>query len=386
MNMALKKPVLVICLALVVLLTDHFAHFSEVPSLKIYDAFSSFHQRSGSPPAAIKDIVLVGIDSDTVAHMKERWPYSRKTFARVINHLKGSGAKTIGFDFNFFGDSTEIEDSALRRAIIGDHKVILGAALTQKAGIQFSTLSGFSPADFSGLVNKFQDSDGVTRRALTYLVSTHPQIFGKRFYSWELKILETAGEIDLNSLQDEGNSLSFQGKSEAVSALKIPVDPVTKTFTIHFQAHTKDFERLSFYQVLTGDFDPKLIRGKIILIGFLSEMFQDLHRTPIGWLPGVTLNANALLTLHSENFLRPVPKAIAAMLTLLGALVLILFATELKKRTALKWLFAALLVFIAVSYLLFTLGYVWNYGLFPIIIIVLASLIYLTKQKRLGRH
>lgn len=345
---------------------DHFLRFSELPSRKVYDVFSSVYERLTPPPAAIKEIVLVGIDSETVAQMKERWPYSRSTFAQVINHLKQAGARAIGLDFSFFGDSAAPEDDTqLLNLIKEGNRVILGATLRGDKGIQFPTLSGLERPTFSGIVNKLRDPDGITRRALTYLVSSNSRRDTSpiRFFSWEMKILEAAGRINLARIQDRGDSLLFR---DPAGERKIPVDPVTKTFLIRFRAHSNDIERLSFFQVFTGEFDPHEVRDKIVLLGFLTTMLQDLHRSPIGWIPGVTLNANAFLTLYANDFLRPLPRFVEKIFTALG----VFLTTSLVSKTKGKrlWVLPALelLFFFGLSYLLFSLGYVWNYVLFPL--------------------
>ena len=361
-------------LLVLLFLGDLFFHFSDIPSLKIYDAISSLKERIVRPPKAIDDIVLVGIDSETIEHMKEKWPYSRATFAKAIHNLKKARPRAIGLDFNFFGESTKEEDALLRNEIVNDNKVVLGALLTKTGGVQLSTMADLKNMHVHGIVNKFQDSDGTTRGALTYLINTNPNIPRFQVFSWELRLLDRAGYIDLGSLEDRGDRLVIQKGSDpkrGQTPFTIPVDPITKTFLIHFQAHSKDFKRLSFWQVANGGFDSKLIENKIVLVGFLSEMFQDLHHTPIGWLPGLTLNANVLLTLYTQNFIRSVPKIFDLALLILGVLLSTLWVLKASFKKSLPWLLLETAAFFGLSFLLLLGGFLWNYTLLPVGIILI---------------
>ncbi len=361
---------------LALLLTgDSFLNWSRRPSWMLYDGLASLHQRWGQPPPAIRDIVLVGIDPETLQQVPERWPYSRATFAKVMANLRHANARAIGLDFIFFGASTPQEDAALCDALAGGNLITLGATLTETGGIEYSTLCGPRLRPRAGLVNKLQDSDGVTRSALTYLVQANPAYPRARSFCWEMKLLEASRHVDLASLSDEGRTLRLTGPD---GERAIPVEPVTKAFLIHFRAHSGTFQRLSFSQVLTGHFDPRLIEDKIVLIGLLSEVLQDLHRTPIGWLPGITLNANAFLTLYAKDFLKSIPQTLEYLVIALGVCLM----TIRGFRHPFLWAGALILAFLAASELLLVAGYTWNYARFPASVIFLAGLSrWLTKRR-----
>ena len=372
MRTLIWKTVVSLILLLALVLADQRLRFSRWPSWKLADTLVSLEGRWRPPPPAIRDIVLVGIDSETVLQMKERWPYSRATYASVIRRLKQAGARVIGVDFSFFGESVaSAEDARLRRAILKGQPVVLGAALAEDGNVAFSTLPGLPVESLSGLVNKVRDPDGVTRRALTYLMGTAQPADAQRWvFSWELKLLEAGRRVALASLEDHGQWLALNGPD---GRWVIPVDPVTKTFPIRFRAHSRDFQRVSFHEVLTGAFDPALVRDKIVLIGLLSEIFQDIHRTPIGWLPGVTLNANVFLALYSQDFLRSVSPLIELAVLGLGVWLATLLVCGLAMRPALLGLAMLLAGFFAASSLLLWWGYTWNYALLPIGVVTIPA-------------
>ncbi len=347
------------------LAADARLQISQGASVKIGDLLACASQGLTLMPRHAEDILLVGIDSQTAARMKERWPYSRKTFATVIDKLQRAGAKAIALDFSFFGGSANPEEDRMLREALSKNDVVLGAGFGEKGGVVWSSIPELKVVPRSGIVNKLQDSDGAIRHALTYLVSTNPSMPDTKVFSWELKLLEASRQVNLASMEDQGGTLAFKA---AGRDLYIPVDPRTKTFTIRFRAHTDDFARLSFHQVHEGQFDPAMVKGKIVMIGFLSLLFQDLHQTPIGWLPGLTLNANAFLTLHGRDFLRPLPFAVELIFLIVGLCAGVLLVHFLRPAESLCWLGVAVAAFFILSCGLYVLGWTWNYARFPAVV------------------
>lgn len=349
---------------------------------KLYDRLLNIEYRLKASPSAIKDILLVTIDNETLKNMPQRWPYPRSDFAKVIQNLKEAEAKVIGFDFVFFGKSTAEEDALLKKALKDGKIIILASLIDEESSLDFSPTSVLSQTLSSGIITKLQDSDGIARRNLTYLVSKKES--HKGFLSWEMRLLITAKKIRLSSLTDEENIISF--KNESGKKWAIPVDSKTKSFLIHFRAHTTDFKRLSFYQVFKGNFDPALVKDKIVLVGLLSSLLGDIHNTPLGWLPGITLNANVFLTLYTQNFLKNTAKYIEWFITVIGTIVAAFIISLFKTKKALLLIGIEVILFFVLSYILLSQGYIWNYSLFPFAVIlspILSKKFYLlSEQKR----
>lgn len=331
---------------------------------KLYDKLLNAKYRFSAPCGRSEDIIIVAIDNRTIKNMAERWPYPRSDFAQVINKLKKADAKVIAFDFVFLGKTQAGDDLLLEKALKDERRVILAAAIDETGAIELSTNTALSEDIPSGIITKLRDPDGITRRNLTYLISDNKP--DKGFLSWEMEILKHARNIDLSTFENEDSFISF--KNSKKEKWIVPVEPKTKSFLINFCAHTTDFKKLSFYDALKGDFDPGLIKDKIVLVGMLSSVFQDLHYTPIGWLPGVTLNANALLTLYTHNFLKNIPKHTEAAVLFIGVFLSALFASALNAKKALLFIVMEIFIFFTVSYILLLRGYIWDYSLFPLLI------------------
>lgn len=364
----LKHKILIIAASLL-LATFLLFYFDYQPFFKnidrrIYAGLLHLEYTLRRPPAAINDIVIVGIDNETVSHMPYRWPYPRSDFATVIENLKKAGARVVGIDFAYFGKSSKENDALLQKAF-DSNKVILAASINEHGYLIVSDdLSSQSNAAY-GITTKLQDEDGIIRRNLIYLVSKKESQAG--FLSWEMQILKTAKGIDIASIAEKGSTITFQSKFG--EKWNVPVDPASKSFLIHFRAHTQDFQRASFYRVLSGDFDPLIIKNKIVLIGVLPALFQDIQNTSFGFLPGVILNANAFLALYTHDFLKKVPQLIEKMLIIIGVILASLSLLSLSAPKAATVILLEICLFFVLSYVFIVSGYIWGYISFPCIVV-----------------
>lgn len=102
----LKITSFVILLALILFFFDFpFLRFMELKTLDLRMA-----SRGTLPPGG--ETIIAVIDEKSLAELG-RWPWSRTTIARLMDQLKGSGAKAIGFDIVF----SEPDDNSSLRTI-----------------------------------------------------------------------------------------------------------------------------------------------------------------------------------------------------------------------------------------------------------------------------
>ena len=365
MAIRLKKSVRIlvtgILLTVIFLSVENYLFPAKFIHLKIYDLLSASGYKLRNPPREIKDIVIVGIDNETVGKMPHRWPYPRSIFANVIKNLAAAQAKVVAFDFVFLGKSEEAEDEMLAAALANNNKIVLASTIDENGSLNIHSLPRLSANVPCGIVTKLEDSDGAIRRNLTYLINN--EIPPKGFLSWEMAILKAVDGLNVTPVKGNESYLSI--KDDKNEKRMIPVDPYDKSFIINFRAHTGDFRRLSLYNVYKGDFDPGVVRNKIVLIGFVSSLLGDVHNTPIGWMPGVILNANALLTLYSRNFITTLHPWIIRLLTVAGVIISISAMLFLDISTTVILTASEIAVFFIISYAALTLGYTWDYFAFP---------------------
>jgi len=329
---------------------------------KLYSWLLNVEYTFRGPPAAIRDVVIVAIDNETVSNMPYRWPYPRSNFATVIENLKKAKPRVIGIDFAYLGKSTPPDDILLNKAFNWPH-LILASSINEDGRLNASYFS--NNTNTYGIVTKLQDDDGIIRRDLIYLINKEKP--KEAFLSWEMQVLKAVKAIDVHSMADAGERISFKNNDN--EQWSVPVDKAAKSFLIHFRSHTKDFQRISFYNVFNGDFDPNLIKDKIVLIGVLPALFQDIQNTSVGFLPGVILNANAFLTLYTHEFLKEVPLLPEKIIIIIAVILTSLSMFSLKKRTSLLILIQ-ITVFFLISYVSLISGYVLNYLDLPCAIIL----------------
>jgi len=365
---------LVLCLLLVPLV--NIFPFSHNLRCGIYDQLQRAECALIGPPKEINQIVLVLIDNQTISKIPQSWPYPRSVFVKVIKNLRAAEAKVIALDFTFMGSSNEKDDADLREEISRKEPVILGYGIDEASKINFTTLAQISSVTSSGFVNTLQDYDGVARRGLTYLKSEkNPKAW---FFSWEMQVLKAAKEIDFSTFNDNKTSITF--KNNAHEKWLIPVDPVSSSFLIRFRSKTGNFKQLPFIQVLNNDFNPLDLKNKIVLLGISSPLLGDYQNTAVGRLPGVILKANSLLTLYAHNFLKtaPLPLRLGFLIFGIYFMTLAFFFLKNWKRAAVAGLL--IIIFFGLSYIFLISGFIWNYAIFPSVLVLTYLLLTLTQK------
>ena len=333
-----------------------FIHF------KIYDALMRIKYQLKRPPRAIDDIVIVAIDNSTVSRMPHRWPYPRTVFASLINNLTTAEAKAVAFDFLFLGKSENPEeDQVLATALENNNKVILAGTIDERGALRSRSTPLLNKKAPSGIVTKLQDPDGIIRQGLTYLVND--EVPPKAFLAWEMVILKTVEGLNIEPVIGDESLISI--RNDNGEKWLVPVEARTKSFAINFRADTDDFKHISLYDACKGDFEPSIVKDKIVMIGFVSSLLGDIHNTALGWMPGVILNANSFLTLYAHDFLSDSPPGIEELLTILGVIFSLMAALFLDIRTAALVITIEIILFYAASYALLTMGCVWDYFVFP---------------------
>ena len=361
----MEKHVRILIIGFLLTVLFLFAEGSIPPAkfinLKIYDFLSQVKYRLQKPPSGISNIVIISIDNETISKMPHRLPYPRSIFANVIKNLTIAQAKVIAFDFVFLGKSEEAEDQMLEAALANNNRIILASTVDENGSLNIRSLPRLSVNVPSGIVTKLQDSDDVIRRNLTYLISD--EVPPKGFLSWEMAIIKAAEGLDITPIRSDECYLSV--KNSRCEKWVIPVDCYNKSFMINFRAQTGDFKHVSLYDAYTGNFDQNMVKDKIVLVGFVSSLLGDIHNTPLGWMPGIILNANSLLTLYTRAFISNAPTGLDKFLIIIGVILSTMILLLFDVKTASIFISSEIIGFFIISYLLLTAGYMWDYFAFP---------------------
>lgn len=257
----------------------NFIGFFEPLELKSYD----ISMELASPGKPNPDIVIVAVDDLSMQVLKEKWPWSRKTFAEAVREISTDSPSVVALDFTFSEPGSIEEDSYFERILNQNAAVPVicgmnlaserqedkingkGLYLIQK-GLETPVINGLKP----GFINLPADSDGLIRRAMI-----HRSFLGQNYDSFPLLIAKA------------------YLKHKALADFKNP-------FLIAYPRRDESFSVVSFYQVLHNMLGKGFFKDKIVLIGATFNASQDFHLIPGSKkirMSGVEINAHIVNTL-----------------------------------------------------------------------------------------
>jgi signal transduction histidine kinase/CHASE2 domain-containing sensor protein len=208
------------------------------------------------------EIVIVQIDPKSLGALST-WPWLRTRHAEAIDRLVAADAALIGVDVDFSSPSFPVEDARLAKAVTdATGRVVLPSFVqhtTPGAGaelIETNPLPALRDGSLIGNANVFAP-DGVARRGSLGL------------YLPDGRYRPTFAGL-----------IGQQGKG------------IISEFDIDFSIDPSTFKRLSFVDVLNGNFDPATVKGKRVIIGATAVELGD--RVPVprhGVISGVEVQA-----------------------------------------------------------------------------------------------
>jgi adenylate cyclase len=235
--------------------------------------------------ATPKDVVVVGVDGVTFSETALQWPFPRSVEAKVIDRLAAAGAKVIAEDIQYTEPTTPMpgcgapcvrlannQDEALAESVYNADqrhaKVVLSTTEVANDG-STNVLGGHVRELGARAANGsyIPDVDGVIRRFPYEIdgLETFPFVAAER---------ALGRSIDPASLPDKRAWIDFIGPPGAIPFL-------------------------SFSRVLTGKFDPAVVRGAIVVVGVTAPTVQDVHPTSTSGgseMSGAEIQANAIRT------------------------------------------------------------------------------------------
>jgi response regulator RpfG family c-di-GMP phosphodiesterase len=213
-------------------------------------------------------VTVVSIDDVTFDELNRQWPFPRSWHGRVIDALHRAGAREIVYDVQFTEPSSPREDMALYRAV--------GRA----GGAVLAT----SEMDDHGRTNVLGGDANLARvhaRAAAANLADDPngRVTRVRAAVSGLPTLAVAAARRLG--RPVPSAAFYRGAA-----------------WIDYRGGPGTFPTLSFADVLRGRFDPRLVRGHVVVVGAGSPTLQDVHATPTGskLMTGPEVQANAIWT------------------------------------------------------------------------------------------
>jgi adenylate cyclase len=312
--------------------------FTEVPLLDQLELKTYDMRLRALPKVAPKHVTIAAIDEKSLAKLG-RWPWSRATFAELVQRLDELGAKVIAFDVFFSERESARADGQFARAIAASGKVVLGTVFllnreearhlgaarleaamrsiapqaianvraTGDARPEFQMEEPFgvlaniaelqTSAAHTGHINVLPDIDGVIRR--TPLVLRHD---GRYFPAFDVQVARAF--LGGPPLSVELAAYGIAGVS--IGERQIPLDEDGRLL-VRYRGPERTFAAVSIADILSGKADAALLRDRVVLIGNTAQGIGDIRVTPYGRaFPGVEVRANIIEgLLEGEVLSRP---------------------------------------------------------------------------------
>ena len=333
-------------------LLAYATHLFRRTELQTIDARFSIRGKQRAP----SDIVLVEIDPATLQKLREHhlyseFPFPRAYEARVIDHLRESGAKVIAMDIQFTQPTDPTDDQDLAEAIERAHgKVILAASEVARDG-----------------ETKVMGED----RGRNELGATAAS---------DVEIVDTDGEIRRFGYATNGLRSFPVATTEVATGRRIPSSLFSSgSLPIDFAGPPETLHHESFYNVLTGKPDPSLFQNKIIIVGASAPILQDVHATATtngATMSGAEVWGNSVSTLLRGAPLRNVAGWINVLVIVLLGAILPLGSLRVRSLRAFLDALAAAIAFTVATQLLFNQGWIVDliYPLFALAVGTLGTL------------
>jgi CHASE2 domain-containing sensor protein len=243
------------------------------------DSLALRFEARGSQPTS--DVVVVAIDDVTFSDLGQQWPFPRSLHARAIDRLRQAGAGTIVYDVQFTEPTKAREDLALFEAVRKAGNVVLATSETDGHG-HTNVLGGDENVRAAGA------------HAAASNLPTGPEGVFERF---------THSSVGIPTL--------------AVTAARLAGGPRVGAADfepggawIDYRGRPDTIETVSFSDLVGGRVDPRVLRGRVVVVGATAAALQDVHATPAAsreLMSGPEIQANAIWTAKHGLPLRTAP-------------------------------------------------------------------------------
>lgn len=257
-----------------------------------------FNRASANPKATSaygknQRIVIVSITEKDI-QAQNQWPLSDQVFANLLSQLQKDNPAVIGL--NIYRDVPhEPGTRALTQQLQQDNIVAVNQLGFEGEGEVPAPPE--VPEERIGFTDFVVDVDGTVRRHFMFAALGDVEL-----YSFSLRLAQ-------RFLAQKGWVTQAEPNAIALGSTRIkPIAPDTGGYhnidTEGYQALIRYFsmsevaQQISLTQVLSGDYDPKMIAGKIVIIGTTAASQQDIFQTPFSATangdfrtPGVVIHA-----------------------------------------------------------------------------------------------
>jgi adenylate cyclase len=306
------------------------------------------YQRIAPRPSTDSPVRIADIDNDSLKQFGQ-WPWPRSLDAELVDKLRAAGASIVAFDIVFSEpDRTSpklLLDGLKQRGEVNSETVQLLSALPDpdaqlvaaikavptvigfilsehgdtakplaKAGFAFAGseplghVDGFpaainnlpelqQAAAGNGFLNRFVDWDEIVRRVPLVM-----RLGDKPVPSLAAEILRVRAGSRVRTYVGKAAGASGEtafGQHTGLNNLRIgdiviPTDPAGRVWLYYARPSRANY--ISAAKILSGDFDPALVKDRVVLIGTSANgVVNDTQATPLAThMPGVEIHAQLI--------------------------------------------------------------------------------------------
>ncbi|MEL6911793.1 MAG: EAL domain-containing protein [Cyanobacteria bacterium J06555_3] len=243
--------------------------------------------RSRGETASEQRITVVAIEESDLKTWQQS-TFSDRSIAQLLAKLQSENPAVIGLDI--YRDIAQPPgNSELRRQlaaanIIAIEKIDRDTAVPPPPGV---------PPERIGFNNFLLDRDGILRRSLiAFKLGKQSQ------YSFALQVSKVYLKTNKLSLQPEFVQLDetiFTDLRADSGGYQLSKTDVRGTqILLDYPVPNQAARKLSFSQVIDGDYDPSWIKNQVVIVGYTAPSKKDLFQTPFGGAktPGVIIHAH----------------------------------------------------------------------------------------------
>jgi adenylate cyclase len=225
-------------------------------------------------------VVLVTVTEQDIQELKT-WPLPDAVLARALQTLVDDGALAVGVDI-YRDIPVPPGHEELNAVLRKNHQIIATMKFSSGGGSGVAPPPVLEGSDQVGFTDVPVDSDGTVRRGLLFVDD------GKNtYYSLALRVALLylgAHQVPISGDPENPSYIRFGHTTIRPFAPNdgsyVRADAGGYQFLLDYREPPGAFPAITLSQLLSGEFDPAILKGKIALIGVTAASVKDSFRTP----------------------------------------------------------------------------------------------------------